>query len=64
MSDSLEQGVRYFRAQGASWHTAGEQAAESAIAFLEIDPASQDAFSLRSAFAATARALHGVERGL
>jgi hypothetical protein len=62
--DAMEQGVLYFRKQGASWHTAGEQAASKAIEFLEIDSASQDAFNLRAAFAATARGLNDRERGM
>lgn len=62
--DPIEQGVLYFRAQGRSWHTAGEQAAESAIKHIGIDTASTDAFSLRAAFAATARNLADRERGL
>lgn len=60
---AAEQGIRHFRAQGASWHTAGERAAESLINHLGVPTASTDAFSLRAAFAATARNLRDREDG-
>lgn len=63
-NDVIEQGIRRFRAQGCSWHTAGERAAESAIKHIGLDPASADAFALRSAFQATARGMARAERGL
>lgn len=62
-NDAIEQGIRHFRNQGSSWTVAAERAAESAIKHIGIDAASTDAWTLRKAFADTARALAAAERG-
>lgn len=60
----IEQGIRRFRAQGCSWHTAGERAAESAIEHIGLEPVSTRAWIIRAAFTQMAVGLARAERGL